>query len=117
MLTRRRPYATAKKPPGKKGPKPGAKSERAEEMQAERRKRLQQQREEEERARAALAESLHGKKWKQNSDRQGFWEIDGDPSIAFQVGEIFFCENTGKEEVQVAGVWFQKESDGTYTVR
>ncbi|CAD7965503.1 unnamed protein product, partial [Amoebophrya sp. A120] len=61
--------------------------------------------------------ALHGKKWKSSSSRPGAWELVSDPEALFEVTEFFFCENSGKEEAQVGGVWFQKESDGTYYVR
>ncbi|CAD7947541.1 unnamed protein product [Amoebophrya sp. A120] len=116
-LTRRRPYATGRREQKKKGPERGKRSKKAEKMLEERRLRLEQQKAEQAEAAAALVEKLSGKKWRASTSRPGQWEVEGDPEVAFEVSDVYFCENSGKEEMNVAGVWFVRENDGTFVLR
>ena len=53
-----------------------------------------------------LAKRINGKKWKK-AEKGGDWHcLVEDEAVEFQVGERYFCENTGRDEVMVAGQLF-----------
>ena len=53
-----------------------------------------------------LAKRINGKEWKRSEQGGEWFCLDEDSSVVFQRGERFFCENTGRDEVVVAGHLF-----------
>ncbi|CAD7966039.1 unnamed protein product [Amoebophrya sp. A120] len=83
---------------------------------------IRKQKEEAEQKQAEFIASISGRRWERVPNTTGSaWQTeksDADPDpVMFQIDAEDFCENSGRTEYRVCGIWFQKMSDGTYAAR